>query len=379
MANEDSKAYFSATAICEKYPLVRDHVAGEHKHPGDCAAAVTQVVEWYLHFAVARELVLSDRPRFGSYFDGRIAPAYNGDDAWESAVADLVREQENLAKVVTIAFAEGLDELTWQLCEALVTFYFQRDLFAEAIAVHSVGSAAARRIYEQTGNLRPLLRMKAELGAAYFSAQDDQTALRHFQEVLALADSLPENDEAVSLTKAKTLVWKAFVYQRQGTIEASAQAVKAIEQASLLMSSPAFPELRRMRELAILDMNSIPMFSAVGRHADALAAGHRAKTYLTAGKERHNLAKTMANLGESLSQMGADRSAEAVGTLREALALEAELGRSSWEAHTSVVLADVVERAGELTEARSLVGRVIELYAALENPRAETLRVRLAG
>ncbi|MBE8519239.1 hypothetical protein ILP97_17250 [Amycolatopsis sp. H6(2020)] len=359
----------------EFHSLVWEHAAGlvAEDELDDCRAAVVRVVEWYLRFAVAREQSISDRPRFGEYFDGRVVPAYRGGHAWQQAVEDLELERANLRRVVQTAVEEGLHSLAWQLCEAVVTFYFQRDLFADAIAVHSFGLTSAGAVLRETGDARPLLRMHTELGTAYFSSRDDRLASEQFTAAAALAEGLP-GDDAVVFTRAKMFQWKSFVDQRMGAFPA---AVEAIEAARSLVKDPRFPEKDLGRELALLDLNGAPMLSAVGRHDDALAAGHRAVAFFAGGKEWHNIAKAAANLGESLFRAGAGHRDEAERVLRQAVGLLADFGMQSWEAHSSTVLADLLEAAGRGAEAASLLQRAAELYTILEDRRAEALRDRL--
>ncbi|WP_410655768.1 NB-ARC domain-containing protein [Amycolatopsis sp. lyj-112] len=356
----------------EFHSLVRDHAAGLADHveqPEECQAAVERVVEWYLRFAVARQLAISDRPRFGEYFDGRVTSSQDSVNAW----ADLEAERANLRRTARTAAEEGLHALTWQLSEALATFYFQRDLFDDAIAVHAFGLAAAIAVYEDTGDARPVLRMRAELGTAYFSAKDDAAAMEQFAAAAELADGLPESGE-VLFTREKMFQWKSFVHQRRGEFAA---AVRAIDDARSIVDVPGFPAGERAREGALLDMNGGPMLAAVGRFGDAVARGRAAVAYFADGKEKFNLAKSLANLGSSLAAAGADHHEEAERTLREALRSLAEQEMQFWEAETSTELADLLERAGRLAEATSLLKRAEELYTLLDDRKAQSLRDRL--
>ncbi|GAA4012875.1 hypothetical protein GCM10022247_39360 [Allokutzneria multivorans] len=353
----------------ELHSLVRDHAAAlarEQEHPADLRAATARIGAHYLDFAVAREQVFSNRPHFGPRFDGQVPLAYDGEDAWLRAAADFDLERPNLRRAVRMALDERLDQLAWQLGEAMVTYLFQRDLSDDAIDIYSTGLVAARRIQEDPadGDARPLLRMHAELGTAYFSAKDNDRALEQFDQALALADRLPAHSEAVLVTTAKTLVWKAFDHSRRGAVE---QAVVLVERARLLMEDPNFPERMRARELAVLDMNSGPMFASVDRHADAIAAGERAIAYLKLSREKHNAAKAVANLGESLAKAGAPYRERAISTLTEAVDLLARFGILSWEAHSSELLGELFDAAGQSEQARVWHGR------------AEELRDRLAG
>ncbi|MEV6909086.1 NB-ARC domain-containing protein [Amycolatopsis sp. NPDC051071] len=354
----------------EVHSLVREHAAGlaEHfEHPDDADASVERVVEWYLEFVAARHLAISDRPRFGDRFDGRVAPAYAGGEAWGKAVGDLEAERANLRRVVRAAADQELHALTWQLSEALATFYFQRDLHGDAIAVHTLGLAAASVVRSRTGDARPVLRMRAELGTAYFGVEDDEAAMEHFEAASALADELPESGEAL-FTREKVLQWKSFVHKRRGEIEA---AVDAIDQARVLVDDPAFPENDRARERALLDLNGGPMLAEAGRTEDAVSRGRIALEYFSDGKEQHNQAKALANLGRSLVLAGPEHHEEAEHTLRDAIRRLDELGMPFWEAHSSTVLADLLAQTGRQDDA--LRRRAEELKKILNDRKTGSL------
>ncbi|WP_215543576.1 tetratricopeptide repeat protein [Amycolatopsis sp. CA-230715] len=362
----------------ELHTLVHAHagVLAEKDHPADQRAALDRLVRGYLEFAVAREQVLSGRARFGELFDGRISPAYEGAGAYDNAVGDLERERANFRRVVQVAADEGFDDLAWQLCEALATFLFQRELFADAIAVHSIGLAAARRLSESgVPDPRALLRMHAELGTAYFSVQNHEAALDHFRRAADLAGELT-NDGVAVMHLAKMFVWKAFVHQRRGEAR---DAVDALTRSRDLLADPRFPAERRQREEVLLDMNGGPMLAAVGRHGEAIEAGRRALAYFTEDKERHNYVKSLANLGESLAAAGDAHYEEAVRVLHDALELEAEVSLDSWRAHSSHVLGGLLLRAGQGEEGERLLRTAKELFERLDDRRAAALREQLDG
>ncbi len=360
----------------ELHSLVRQHaaaLAGKDENAAELWEAVRRLVDFYLDFAVARELVLSTRVRWGERFDGRIAPAYQGAGAWDRAVADLERERPNLRRAVRVAVDERFFDLAWQLCEALVTFYFQRDLYADAIAVHGLGLPAAEDVSGRTGDRRPQLRMHAELGTAYFMVHEHETALRHFETSAALAEQIDDAEVSV-VHRAKMTVWTALVHRRLGHAEV---AVAAAERSRALIADPRFPAALRARENALLDMNSGPMLAEVGRFEEALAVGRRAVAYLAEGTEQHNHAKAVANLGESLALAGEAHRDEAVGVLREALALERARGLGWWEAHTSELLGDLLTRGGRPDEGRNLLEHAQRLFEEHDLQRAAALRARL--
>jgi len=365
------------SARFELHTLVRVHAAGlasDVDHPADQQQARVRLVTSYLQFAVARELVLSHRARFGEQFDGRVAPAHVGDGAYERAMRDLELERPNLRRIVHLAEDEGLDALCWQLCEALETFFFQHDLHADALDVHTVGLRAAQNIYDDTGDSRPLFRMHVALGTTYFAIEDDDAAEAHFGRAERLASEL--DGEAAIVGLAKVYVWQAFVHQRRGAFP---KAVAAVDRSRQLVVDARFPGRLRQREMALLDMNGGPMLAGAGRPDEAIAAGRRAVTYFAADSEKHNHAKSVANLGTSLARSGPAYQDEAIALLTEALALEAALGMVFWEADSAAVLGDVLLSVGRRDEGDALLRRAIELFDKVGSRRAQGLRARFGS
>ncbi|GAA5043073.1 NB-ARC domain-containing protein [Nocardia callitridis] len=347
----------------ELHSLVHLHARGlatATLHPADCRAALRRMVRWYLEFAVAREQVLSGRIRFGELFDGRIPLAYTGPEAYQRAIADLELERANLRRALSTAADEGFHELAWQLCEALFTFYFQRDLYADAIAAYRVGSASAQWITADTGDARPQLRMCIELGTAYFAVREHDAAMREFRNAEELATGLRDEVSVASL--AKTFAWQAFVHQRHDEYSA---AVRAIAKSRALVDDPAFPARIREREHRMLDMNSGPMLAAIGRHDEAIALGRSAVEYFRPDAERHNYAKSVANLGGTLARLGGSHDDEAVELLSEAVELEQALGLDTWLADSCEALGAVLLRLGRGAEGRELKARAAALFGEL--------------
>jgi tetratricopeptide (TPR) repeat protein len=358
------------------HTVIHQHAQGlvrQHEHAADARNARRSLTEAYLGFAVARELVLSRRLRFGPLFDGGVDPAYSGDDAYSSAMADFETERANLRRIVLMASEAGFADLVWQLAEALVTFLFQRGYYADAITVYTVGLAAAATVYRDTGDARPLLRMHAELGTAYYSAHEHDAAAEQFEQAAALAGELGDDPAAVA-SLAKMFVWKGLVHRRLGENDA---AIAALARSAELVAEPGFPEGLRLREQRLLDMNGAPVLVAVGRVAEAIEAGERAVAHFERDGERANHAKSVANLGEVLAAAGPEHSSRAESLLRTALALEEELGIVDFEAGTCELLGSLLNRDGGTEEGDRLLVRALELYDLLADRRAEALRARL--
>ncbi|HEX3780808.1 MAG TPA: NB-ARC domain-containing protein [Pseudonocardiaceae bacterium] len=389
VVDDDLQALVSACLLTdlgsgryEWHVLVRAHAAGlasATDSPADQRRSRGRTIISYLQFTVARELVFSPhRARFGEQFDGRVEPGYVGEGAYARAVGDLELERANLRRIVRLAEDEGFDDLCWQLCEALETFLFQRDLHADGLEVHTIGLRAAQKIHDRTGEPRPLFRMRVALGTTYFAVEDDDAAEAQFNAAEEVAAGLDDEDTIVGL--AKVHVWQAFIHQRRSDFAA---AVSAVARSRQMVTDPRFPERLRDREVALLDMNGGPMLARVGRQGEGIAAGRRALAYFAAASEsrdseKHNHIKSVANLGASLALSGEQQHQdEAIALLTKAIALEAEQSMVVWQADSAVVLADLLGRAGRQDEAHSLLRRAVELFDQLGSWRAEELRTRL--
>ncbi|MQY18544.1 NB-ARC domain-containing protein [Nocardia macrotermitis] len=331
-------------------------------HAADVHRALVRMVESYLEFAVSRELVLSDRVRFGPLFSGVLEPAYSGDEAYERAEVDLERERANLRRIVAVAAETRLHDLVWQLCEALITFYFQRDLFDDAIEVHSSGLVAAQWLAKAAPNDEPvpLLVMHNALGRAYFGKRRHAEALENFRRAGALAGRLRGANALFGLAQAAT--WESFVHQRLRDPEA---ALRALSAAAMFVADPDYPADQRERELRLIDMNGGPMLAAVGRIEEAIVAGRRAVEYFRDGKELHNRAKSVANLGRILAVAGEPYAEEAVELLTLAIDQEIECGLTSWAADSCEVLGELLIRLGRDALGRVWLARAAELDAQL--------------
>jgi tetratricopeptide (TPR) repeat protein len=170
-------------------------------------------------------------------------------------------------------------------------------------------------------------------------------------------------DPAALFGLAQAAIWEAFVHQRLGDHEAAA---RSLSEARLLVEDPQFPAEWRDREQHLLDMNGSLMLASVGRFDEAISAARRAVAYFAGGKEQHNYAKSVANLGRVLAVADAPHAQEAVQELIHAAELEAAGGLKSWEPDTCEVLGDLLIRLGRVEEGRRWLARAAELAAGLD-------------
>ncbi|WP_433656885.1 NB-ARC domain-containing protein [Nocardia sp. CA-128927] len=321
----------------EIHALTAEHAYGTTSvmHAAEIERANRRMLEWYLDFTVAREQVFSDRVRFGPRFREGPAPAYSGEDAYGRANADLEFERANLRRAIGLAWDLRFCDLAWQLCEAMITFYFQRDRFDEAIEAHGNGLEAAEWLAEPV----PLAVMHNALGRAFFGKRMHVEALEQFREARRQAARLSEGVALFVLAQAA--IWEAFVHQRDGDNEA---AVHSWSAARILVADPDFPAEWQERETRLLNVNGSIMLAAVGRHAEAIEAARNAVNGFTGSKEKHNDIKALANLGRVLAVSGDEYADEAIDVLTSAVSLEAEHELKSWEIDSCQVLGDLLLR-----------------------------------
>lgn len=171
------------------HDLVRRHALrraeAEDGH-GGMAAAVRRTVGWYLGFAAAADFrVIPGRWRLGpAYLRLPPLPADRDREDGGAALAELRRERENLAAAVRAAEEYGLDELVWQLCEAMWGLHLRLGYHQQWIDTHWRGVQAARRCAEAFGDPRAEGRMLVQLAFAHLGlgaaadADEAEEALR---------------------------------------------------------------------------------------------------------------------------------------------------------------------------------------------------------
>ncbi|WP_245997465.1 tetratricopeptide repeat protein [Streptomyces armeniacus] len=153
------------------HDLVRRHALrraeAEDGYAG-MAAAVRRTVGWHLGCAAAADLrVIPGRWRLGPAYLRLSLPADRDAADGGAALAELRRERENLAAAVRAAEEYGLDELVWQLCEAMWGLHLRLGYHQQWIDTHRRGVEAARRCAEAFGDPRAEGRMLVQLAFAH--------------------------------------------------------------------------------------------------------------------------------------------------------------------------------------------------------------------
>jgi tetratricopeptide (TPR) repeat protein len=316
-------------------------------------ASVGRVVTWYLDAAVRRDRALSDRPRIGGCYraldeSGVVLPTRAEALDW------LEEHRATLVAAVLLAERYQLDELSWQLCEALWGVCHLHGHFGDWITTHRVGLASAARIEDQTA----VARMSSQLGAGLLAYGDLAEAEQCFGEVLRLATELGDGSGVQS-----ALEWRAKIEARRGR---HAEALELLDRSWRVTESEVPPALRP-RTFAMLRLQRARVYYADGRYAEALAELGPAIDYFAEGGEADNLAKTLGLRAYALAdgERDGDWRLEAPRCAVRA----AELFRSDDSLRGEAWAHELLRRLGHPGSA----ARLREIYTVLGDPRIADL------
>jgi tetratricopeptide (TPR) repeat protein len=341
------------------HDLARLHAREQASPPAERHGAIARSIAWYLHEAVAADLVvLPGRWRLG--------PLYKQEDSAPPAYATPAEALEwlglhlpGLLAAVQAAHDAGLHSQAWQLCEALWGILLYRKHYAAWLASHETGLASARACSDQRGEAQ----MHIQLGAAHRSLGELGTAAWHFSRALEL---FRENGHR--LGEASALDQLGVVQLRRARYdEAISDFMKAlgIHQA-----------IGRPRGIALMNLNIGQALAASGRSEEAIGYLRTADRQFAAIGESYHRARTLAALGEALTESGRARNAEE--PMHQALAITGELGASYDQAHVHVRLADLAGMLGQPTRATQHLEQALALFTELNAPQADSVRARLA-
>ncbi|HEY4457547.1 MAG TPA: hypothetical protein VGN81_24755 [Pseudonocardiaceae bacterium] len=341
------------------HSLVRRHARAhaEQTEPAELRrAAIGRAVDWYLRFAVARDRLLSDRPRLNTDFYAEAAadPVPVGD-----ALAELDDERGNLFAAVLAADEYDLGDRPWQLGEALFMLYLTYDYYPDWLDTHRLGVLAAQRVM----NRRAEMRMLSQLGSGYFAVRDNTRALRSFTESGRVAADIGDELGAQSAWE-----WRSFIHEARHEYSAMLDCLLASR-----TIAERLPDDLRPRALALSDMHVGRALKDLGRFDDAIGALRAAEGYFSRQQqESGNLAKTLTTLGQAI--LGSGRAADAEPVLRLALTTFGPRAAPTWQVELLAALADAVQQLGDPASAEEYRARAAAIEAVLGDRRAAALR-----
>lgn len=326
--------------------------AGEHQ-------VIARCVAWYLHQAVAADLViLPGRWRLGPLYEQEAGarPAHAGPAA---AAKWLESRLPGLLAAVHAAHDAGLHAQAWQLCEALWGILLFGKHYAAWLDSHRVGLASAQACADQ----RAEAQMHIQLGAAHRSLGALETAGEHFSSALEL------------FRAAGHLLGEAAALDQRGVVRLR-RACHELAISDFAKALAIHQAIGRPRGIALMNFNIGQALAASGRQEDAIGYLHAADRQFAVIGESYHRARALTALGGVLIGSGQARAAEE--PLHEALAITGELGADYDRAHVHVRLADLAGALGQPGLAAQHLEQALALFSLVKAPLADSVRARLS-
>ncbi len=316
-------------------------------------SAARSVIEWYLDTAVRFDKALSSRPRVGPRYEVLDAHACATAEATRTeALSWLEHQRTNLVEAVLLAERQELDDLAWQLCEALWGVFHLHGHYEDWIITHRAGLASAAH----SGDRRAEMRMSSQLGAGLLATGDLAEAEISFAGSLVAA-----REVADALGEQSAVEWLGKVAARRGDLELALSYLDHSRRvAECSVDTGALP-----RTLAILALQRGRFLAGAGRLPQALDELTHAGDYFDTTTETDNQAKVALETGRVLDAMG--RASDAVPLVQRARAGFRADGSLRGEAATLEVLISLGVDKAENTR------RLAEIYTILGDARGHEL------
>jgi tetratricopeptide (TPR) repeat protein len=345
------------------HDLVRAHA----KHCAEAEEGATgtkfrarRIADWYLAHTVAADKVIHPlRPRLGPLYeeDNPRASVFASEQA---AMSWLERERSNLRSVVEQAWTQQWDDLAWQMCEALWGQFLHTRRYGDWIDTQTIGIASA----ERCGNQRAEARLRSQLGFAYAKVERFTEAVTENTKALEIADAVGDKQ-----ARATALSQLGRVARGTGDLAGALDYFRRARAAHEELGRPAGIALNQRRigdvltRMGELDAAVVELRSA----ADTMAA--------LGTKTQH--ARSLQFLG--VAHRLAGRLELAVAVLREAWSAISDLDSPYYQAEVLAQLGEVAEQGGDQNAAIDAYRQAGDLYAVVEDPRADLMRSRAAS
>lgn len=328
------------------HDLIRLHArerAAEHDGDAGARAVVERVAEHYLTVVVAADRTVNPGewhvgPAYGR--DGAAGPVFaTGIEALDSLESEL----PNLMAVLRSATDFGLDQLVWQLCEAMYSLFLYRKHFQDWIAAYGMGIEAADRCGDEAAKSR----MHHRRGTAFHNLLREEEALGEGRAALAAARAAghgPAESAALQLVGMAARGLGRFD-EAIGTLR---QAVEVDRRAGEVRSEALSGRLLGSAH------------HAAGHTAAAVEALERSCELAAGLDDAPVLAMSRVYLAEALTR--ADRASEAVQLAREAWAVMEDSGSSQYRARIMMAWGRAAEGLGDLTTARECLLRALDYF-----------------
>ena len=344
------------------HDLVRLHAA-EHARgdsDGERHAVLTRAVNWYLHRAVAADLVIiPGRWRLNPMYEqaSQSPPAYPGA---AQALDALEAELPGMLAATQAATTAGLHEQAWQLCEAMWGLLMNRKLFTPWISLHLAGLASA----QATANRRAEARMSVQLGVAYREVGRLDEASELFTRALELDQQ--EGHRIGVATAFEQLGLADLARDRPDGAIGRFTAARA-----------TFRQLGRPRGIALMTCRIGEALTAAGRPRQAITELQKATSQFAALPDPYLEARALTSLAQA--HLSAGQPAQAGPPLDEALVTMTELGSHYEQGRIHLARADVAHQLGDHDRERTCLERALTAYSATGALEAAATRLRLEG
>ena len=334
------------------HELIRAYAADTARNLPDSTrhAALTRVVDFYLHTAAAADRLL-DPDRQPVELEPPSVPARQPADLPE-AMAWLDAEHTNVLAAQQVAAAQGRHHVVWQLAWTLYTFHYRRGHHHENLALWLEALAA---------NLPdPPALVHRHLGIAHAYLGHHDGATEHLHRALAVAERQGNLTE-----QANTHRQLAWTWERRGD---DRQAMSHAHQALDLYRALDQP-VGEVRALNQVGWYAVRLGDYDTARAHCLAA-------LTANRRHHSTASE-ADIHHSLGwiEHHTDRHHQAIEHYDRALALFRDVGDTVGVAGTLDHLAEPHAALGHTDQARAAWQETLELYRD-QGRTADVERVR---
>lgn len=331
------------------HDLVRLHARdrAEHDDPvRERSAVVRQVLEYYLEFAAAGDQAVMP-------LDWRVGPAFQQlrdepprHPSAGAALDDLEEELPNLMAALRAGVTYGLDDLVWQLCEAMWSLFLYRKHFPDWLAAHQLAADAADRC--GAGVARS--RMRRRLGLAFHNMNRPDDAITHAEAALTAA-----RDAGSERAESEALRLIGMANRSRGRL---LEAVRALSETVELVS-----RLGLTRDEALARRALGQAFVAMGRFDDAVDELRRARDIAREIPDADVEANTTVWLSDALTRAGDP--ALALVLITEAWSVLQRSGSSQYQAHALMAWGEAAAAAGDLMTALTRLTQAQDRYAQL--------------
>ncbi len=298
----------------------------------DCDAAVRRVLIWYLHTGDAADRTLNPHRRRVPLDNPGVACSPLEFTTYDQALGWCEAERANLVAAIRQAAETGEHVIAWKLPLALWGFFNLRKHWADLIATHRIGLAAAQHLHDRRGEAWTW----GALGMPYLDLGQYEEAADHFQHALSLCQEIGDQ-----WAEAIALVGLAAAYSNLGRYE------EAFEH-----SRRALPLCQEIDDpwshtFALLNIGGV--HRKLQQFEDALDYLQRALAIAGAAHDHSGEATALRNLGATYRDL--QRFEDALEHFQRARIIYREISDRWSEARTLLNIGDILQRLNQMEAA----------------------------